>query len=301
MSLFHASGPAGVYSKLTSGVGNNRYNSVSTTGSASESLEENNDTEHSGDSNTDLQEQGLTPQINTFGTDGAEAVVVSEEKQIGHNNLAARPGMTLLLPPATTPSEMQSLTLSLPAGVQTSGGLQEHSHAGTGSPPKSAIGLNELGRARSQGGAHLKVKAGVTPQRQFEPWDLLFELDYYHLFLCMGLTSVSGLYIAGKVPLWSLHFYGIRTRATVQVGVPLCFLRLLTLWCLTQKPDFEQTQTCPRTTQTHGLGGHKTYIQQSPTSIVPRVFVCMACLSPGDELVIWSLWREWDLLFTRSI
>ena len=211
-------GPAGVYSKLTSGVGNNRYNSVSTTGNASESLEKNNDTEHSGDSSTDLQEQGLTPQINTFGTDRAEAVVLSEERQIGHNNLAARPGMTLLLPPATPPSsEIQSLTLSSPAGMQTSGGLQEHSHAGIGSTTKSAIGLSELGRARSQGGAHLKVKAGVTPQRQFEPWDLLFELDYYHLFVCMGLTSVSGLYIVGKVPLWSPHFDGIRTRATVQV------------------------------------------------------------------------------------
>eukprot|EP00904_Undaria_pinnatifida_P001754 jgi/Undpi1/1157/HiC_scaffold_10.g04619.m1 len=151
-------GPAGVYSKLTSGVGNNRYNSVSTTGSASESLEKNNDTEHSGDSSTDLQEQGLTPQINTFGTDRAEAVVLSEERQIGHNNLAARPGMTLLLPPATPPSsEIQSLTLSSPAGMQTSGGLQEHSHAGIGSTTKSAIGLSELGRARSQGGAHLKA------------------------------------------------------------------------------------------------------------------------------------------------
>lgn len=34
-------------------------------------------------------------------------------------------------------------------------------------------------------------------QRQFEVWDLLREVDFYHLSLSMMLTAVSGLFIAG--------------------------------------------------------------------------------------------------------
>lgn len=59
------------------------------------------------------------------------------------------------------------------------------------------------GCARPQGGAHVNGSGGGEdiPQRQFEVCNLLGESDYYHLVLCMVLTSVSGLYIVGESPL----------------------------------------------------------------------------------------------------
>lgn len=186
---------------------------MSIDGSASESLEKSNHTERSEDNSAGLQEQGLTPQTNILGADRGDAVVVAEEGRVGRNDLATRPVTTLLLPsttPASSP-EMQGLAHSPPAGMQGSGRPQEEPRADMGNPTKSAIDPSELGCARSQGGAHVKGGVGVTPQRQFEVWDLLFELDYYHLFLCMALTSVSGLYIIGKVS----HSLSLLGRARV--------------------------------------------------------------------------------------
>lgn len=49
----------------------------------------------------------------------------------------------------------------------------------------------------STGGGVLRHRDHRQQQRQFEVWDLLREIDFYHLSLTMMLTAVSGLFIAG--------------------------------------------------------------------------------------------------------
>lgn len=154
---------------------------------------------------TEPQEQRSTPRRHVLGADRAPPVdvgAVEEEGQVGHDDLAARKGATLLPSPPPPP----------PPQMQGSGRLQEHADAGMGSdvdmgsPNQGAIELGGSGCARSQGGALVKGGGGggVTPQRQFKVLDLLGERDYYHLALSMMLTSVSGLYIAGEAPVRSM-------------------------------------------------------------------------------------------------
>ena len=117
---------------------------------------------------------------------------MAEEGQACHTDLAARTVASV--------SSNSSPPLPPPPEMQGSG----QAHANIGSPAKSAIEHGTDSCARSQGGALVNGsgRGGVTPQRQFEVWELLGERDFYHLLLCMMLTSVSGLYILGESPLW---------------------------------------------------------------------------------------------------
>lgn len=55
----------------------------------------------------------------------------------------------------------------------------------------------EGGCVQGSTGAGVLQHRHQQQQRQFEVWDLLREVDFYHLSLSMMLTAVSGLFIAG--------------------------------------------------------------------------------------------------------
>lgn len=136
------------------------------------------------------QEQGNTSRGHILGTDRGESVeagAVVEEGQAGHTDLAAPTVASASFSGPSPSPEMQG---------------SGQAHADMGSPTKSAIELRNECCPLSQGGAHVNGKGGreVMPQRQFEVWQLLRECDYYHLVLCMVLTSVSGLFIIGESP-----------------------------------------------------------------------------------------------------
>lgn len=59
------------------------------------------------------------------------------------------------------------------------------------------LGVVEHGDRHLQREPQARGPGETPPQRQFEVWDVLRELDFYHLTLCMVLTSMAGLFIVG--------------------------------------------------------------------------------------------------------
>ena len=177
-----------MYSKLASGGTNNNYESVSVAGGISAYFEKNALKDCDEDS-ANPQEQGDIPRRHIGGTDRGESVeagAVAEEGQACYIDLVVRTVASVSScsrpppPPPLPPPEMQG-----------SGQVDTE----ITSPSDSCV--------RSQGGALVNGSGGgeVTPQRQFEVWELLGEYDFYHLFLGMVLTNVPGLYILGESPL----------------------------------------------------------------------------------------------------
>lgn len=85
------------------------------------------------------------------------------------------------------------------------GQIQEHGEIVIESPLDGDSNVTEDGAGSLLREAHVRGPGETTPQRHCEVWHLLRELDFYHLTLCMLLTAVSGLFIAGTRQTFSNH------------------------------------------------------------------------------------------------
>lgn len=86
--------------------------------------------------------------------------------------------------------------VSLRAGI---GNIQELADGANASPVDDEMGVVDTNGLRLQGAG------GKVMQQQFGVWDVLREVDFYHLALSMLLTGVSGIFIAGDSSFDLIH------------------------------------------------------------------------------------------------